>query len=76
MARGWESKSVESQQSEEERTRRPSGRRALGIDEGRLAALESSRIRLERELTTSSNPRYREYLQTALDDVIRQLGDD
>jgi hypothetical protein len=65
MARGWESKSVESQQEEAE----PAfGKRAPLTDaQQKLQALELSRKRIVHEMTASKNPRFLELKRKALD---------
>lgn len=79
MARGWESKSVESQiesASVREKTTRPELSpqqvEALRTKEN----LELSRTRVQRELASSTNPRYQDILRKALADLetkLRQL---
>lgn len=80
MARGWESKSVESQvESAESRKaawsakqRTPEQIRQQKEREG----LELSRTRILRELVAATNPRHREQLEAALkflDDKITKL---
>jgi hypothetical protein len=79
MARGWESKSVESQIEDAEiRTRK--SEIPLTIEEQRrrseLALLELNRIRVVNEIARASHPRHRETLQAALkhlDDKITSL---
>jgi hypothetical protein len=67
MARGWESKSVESQQSEPETT---SGKRGLTPEEqareAKRASLELSRARVTRELETATSEAHRAALGNAL----------
>lgn len=67
MARGWESKSVESQQSEPEPAQ---GRRRLTAEEleraRRREGLELSRSRIMRELETAQSDVHRTALQNAL----------
>ena len=67
MARGWESKSVESQQSEPDPTQ---GKRRLTADEQERArkreGLELSRSRVLRELETATSDVHRAALQNAL----------
>ena len=78
MARGWESKSVESQQSErrtfEEEAARPSRDQ---IERTRKReGLEMSRRRVQNELETSRTDAHRTALQHALrylDDELRKL---
>ena len=73
MARGWESKSVESQQSETE----PVGaKRHLTAEERERAAkresLESSRRRVARELESATSAVHR----TALENALRYLDEE
>jgi len=80
MARGWESKSVESQIESAEFRRRPSRGKPLTAPEAaRLRErenLEMSRTRVLHDLEAANNPRYREILQAALkhlDDKLSEL---
>jgi hypothetical protein len=77
MARGWESKAVESQiESAERRVPAPRGKQASAQDLDLLRKRESltlSRTRVLRELETSQNPRYRNLMQKALDDLDGEL---
>ena len=82
MARGWESKSVESQiEAAQDRRSRP---REVVVtpEQARYDAertdLEQSRARVLRDLETAANPRYRELLTTSLeflDEKIKALGE-
>ena len=78
MARGWESKSVESQQSEPQPAH---GKRALTPEETERArkreGLELSRSRVMRELETARSDVHRTALRNALqylDEEIAKLG--
>jgi len=79
MARGWESKSVESQietsQSErkETATKRltPEAAAALRKKETLLLA----RAHVQQQMQASQHPRHREMLQNALTDLQKQLAD-
>jgi hypothetical protein len=78
MARGWESKSVESQQSEPELN---TGKRQLTAEQAERArkreGLEMSRARITRELETARSDVHRTALQNALaflDAEIAKLG--
>ncbi len=79
MARGWESKSVESQmetaQSKQEETARkrltPEVAAALRKKETLLLA----RAHLQQQMQASQHPRHREMLQNALADLEKQLAD-
>ncbi len=77
MARGWESKSVEAQQSESagqagapHRPRlTPEQQAALRRKEG----LELARARVRRDLESATNPRHRDMLNAAIEDLEKQL---
>jgi len=64
MARGWESKSVESQQEAAET--RSQERAPLTAVEQKIQALELSRKHVLDEISVSTNPRFRELKQRAL----------
>ena len=78
MARGWESKSVESQQDQQpiEKKSRPT---VEDQERGaKRSSLELSRTRVLRELETASSPVHRSALENALkflDDEIAKLGE-
>ncbi len=75
MARGWESKSVESQQSEPEPAQR---KRQLTAEEQERASkregLELSRGRILRELETARSDVHRTALQNALKFLEEELA--
>jgi hypothetical protein len=77
MARGWESKSVESQIESAEAQIRPSF--DAGIPPEKLdllrkkESLNLSRTRVLRELEASQNPRYRNMMAKALEDLNSEL---
>jgi hypothetical protein len=78
MARGWESKSVELQQSEaQERESKP----AVRLSPEQIArarqrqGLQLSRSRILQQLEAAQNPRHREMLQQALVDIERHLAE-
>jgi hypothetical protein len=78
MARGWESKAVESQ-IEEAETRASQRRKPLDADPDRheRESIELSRTRVLQDLAAAHNPKYREYLQRSLeylDEKLSQLG--
>ena len=77
MARGWESKSVEEQQSEA-RAAAPAGRRLRTPEEvaseEKRYALKLSRSRVVQQLESTQNPSYRRMLEAALADLDRQLS--
>jgi hypothetical protein len=80
MARGWESKDVESQQDlREERAKQAAAplKSAAEVErEGKRADLELSRTRVLRDLQSACNPRYRAQLEQSLkylEDQLRAL---
>ena len=80
MARGWESKSVESQVESAETRKATSGARPLTPEQisqrKERQDLELSRTRILRELDVATNPRHRAQLEAALkflDDKIAKL---
>jgi hypothetical protein len=77
MARGWESKSVESQiESAETQVRTPFDEQISAEKLELLRKRETlnlSRTRVLRELETSQNPRYRNMMQKALTDLNSEL---
>jgi hypothetical protein len=69
MARGWESKSVESQQESAAAARSASALRddaQARVREQTRSGLELSRTRILRELAAAVHPRHREQLEAAL----------
>jgi len=82
MARGWESKSVESQIESREESRRLAAHAKVGnpIEAERIRKQESlqmSRTRVLHDLATANNPRYRKILEEALkhlDCKLAELG--
>jgi hypothetical protein len=81
MARGWESKSVESQIEAAEARASLANRRALADAEIRLQrereSLELSRTRVLQDMAAAVNPRYREVLERSLgflDDKLKALA--
>ena len=79
VARGWESKSVESQQDDAKST--PENRARLTPEQRSIASrkegLELSRSRVLEQLRSAENPRYRKLLEESLamlDQQITQLG--
>lgn len=75
MARGWESKSVESQQSEPETT---GPKRRLTAEEqersAKRSSLELSRARVAKELETARSEVHRTALENALRFLEEELG--
>ena len=81
MAKGWESKSVESQIEENKSQKTTSSPAQREAEQLRLQSergdLQLSRIRILREIEAATNPRHRESLTAALkflDDKIAKLG--
>jgi hypothetical protein len=78
MARGRESKSVESQIESAETKVRPSFDAQANPEKLELLrkeeSLKLSRIRVLRELESSQNPRYRTMMEKALADLDTELG--
>ena len=77
MARGWESKSVEAQQSEaDEKSTTPRPR--LSAEAAALCrekeSVTLSRKRVLQQLEASRNPRHQELLRQALADLDKKLG--
>ena len=76
MARGWESKSVEEQQSVFSQSA-GDGKRAVSAEEAQKA-MESQRLKLARanvanQLAVAQNPRYVELLTNELKELDRQI---
>ena len=79
MARGWESKSVESQIESAEARKAQLNRKPLSADEverdRKKESLLLSRARVEREMESSRNPRYKKMLAAALADLDNKLAE-
>lgn len=79
MARGWESKSVESQIEEAESRTTRGAKPRLTPEEvdvlRRRESLELSRRRVERDLAASRNSRYKAVLASALADLDARLAE-
>jgi hypothetical protein len=79
MARGWESKDVESQMEEREESRRQQADAKL-LDSQTASrkrereSLELSRVRVLRDIEAAQNPKYREMLQRSLDHLNGKLS--
>ena len=77
MAKGWESKSVEDQIQDSQITEKTTDKRQLTPQQmeahRRKEVLLLSRVRVERDLNASQNPRYREQLTKALLDLDAQF---
>jgi hypothetical protein len=78
MARGWESKAVEGQVQEFESKESRGKKLQLTRDQleirRKMEIVLLSRARVEKELQSSENPRYREQLVRALADLDAQLS--
>jgi hypothetical protein len=77
VARGWESKSVEEQQSEATFARdraKPALSPAQIVSQRQRQGLLLSRQRVLQQLEAAQNPRHREILQRALSDLDTQLA--
>jgi len=78
MARGWESKAIESQIQESELKASRSQKAPLTPEQvekhRRKQVLLLSRKRVEKDLQSSSDPRYRDQLNRALADLDAQLS--
>jgi hypothetical protein len=70
VARGWESKSIESQMEAAEDRRAQSAAAKVSAEEivrqREFESLQLSKIRVLRDIDAATNPRYRESLQAAL----------
>ncbi|HTW59877.1 MAG TPA: hypothetical protein VMD99_17245 [Terriglobales bacterium] len=76
MARGWESKAVEAQQAEAGQKSADPHRKMTAEDAERQrtkTGLLLSRKRVLQQLETSQNPRHRQMLQAALDELDERL---
>ncbi len=77
MARGWESKAVESQiEAAEERAARSKALHATAQQiklQRERESLELSRTRVLQDLSSASNPKYRALLQQSLDYLDEKL---
>lgn len=76
MARGWENKSVESQQADASAKPAKSGKPVSAEEARRLRELENlrlSRQRVVQQLETSQNSRHRTLLQNALTELEMKL---
>ena len=79
MARGWESKSVESQmetsQSKQEETAKKRLTAEVAAALRKKETLLLARTHLQQQMQASQHPRHREMLQNALTDLEKQLAD-
>jgi hypothetical protein len=75
MARGWESKAIEQQQDEaaaDKTNRKPRSAEQV-IEDKRRQGIELSRQRILQQLQVACNPRHREMLEKALEDLDARL---
>ena len=79
MARGWESKSVESQMESSQTNRDETAKKRLTPEvaeaKRKKDTLLLARAHLQQQLQMSQHPRRREMLQLALADLEQQLAD-
>ena len=79
MARGWESKSVESQMETAQSKQDDPARKRLTPEVAaalrKKETLLLARAHLQQQMQTSRHPRHREMLQNALTDLEKQLAD-
>jgi hypothetical protein len=79
MARGWESKSVESQMENSQSKKEESGRKRMNPEVAaalrKKETLRLGRAHLQQQLEASQHPRHREMLQHAIADLEKQLAD-
>ncbi|MGO8790656.1 MAG: hypothetical protein ACLQVL_25175 [Terriglobia bacterium] len=79
MARGWESKSVESQMESSQSMQEDAARKRLTPEVAaalrKKETLLLARAHLQQQMQASRHPRYQEMLQNALADVEKQLAD-
>lgn len=75
MARGWESKSIESQQEEAERarTRRPELSPEEQARQGRRATLELALAQTQAEMAAACRPAHREMLKLRLEAIRAEI---
>jgi hypothetical protein len=77
MARGWESKSVEEQQSEAASEKRPGTQPVSAeqaVQQRQKQGLTLSRQRVLQQLQLAQNPAHRQMLEKALSDLDAQLA--
>lgn len=77
MARGWESKSVESQMESSQSKQEESGKKRLTPEVAaamrKKETLLLARAHLQQQMQASRHPRHQEMLQNALADLEKQL---
>jgi putative sterol carrier protein len=79
MARGWDSKSVEEQIESSKAKEVPSGEAARAEAQLQLqrerGVLELSRKKVQKDLETTTNPRYRKTLEAALEHLNKKIAE-
>jgi hypothetical protein len=79
MARGWESKSVESQIETSQSERKEAARNRVAPEVAAVLrkkeTLLLARAHVQQQMQASQHPRYRVMLQNALTDLEKQLAD-
>jgi hypothetical protein len=79
MARGWESKSVESQMEESRESKPATGKATLTAEEllrqQKKADLTLSRKRITQQMEASSSEKYSELLRRTLADLDKQIAE-
>lgn len=78
MAKGWESKSVSDQIESSQELNKKDNKRPLTLEQLEARRLREvlllSRVRVEKDLQNSQNPRYREQLLRALADLDNRIS--
>lgn len=79
MARGWESKDVESQVADAEPRKAPSDKNEKSAEqhqrEQTVKDLQLSRVRINNDLTNATNPNHKKSLQAALDHLDKKIAE-
>jgi hypothetical protein len=79
MARGWESKDVETQVESKESPKASSGRESKSPEqqarEQDIQQLQLSRTRIANDLATATNPNHRKSLEAALAHLDKKIAD-
>ncbi|MDR3678131.1 MAG: hypothetical protein P4N24_21800 [Acidobacteriota bacterium] len=79
MARGWESKSVESQMETSQSNKDETARKKISLEAAeamrKKETLLLGRAHVQQQLQASQHPRHRAMLQSALTDLDKQLAD-
>ena len=79
MARGWESKSVESQMETSQSKQNESGKKRVtpeaAATQRKRETLLLAQTHLQQQLQTSPHPRHRSMIETALTELEKQLAD-